>query len=553
MVSFIEGTVTDGDEGIESVTVEVRDSATDVLEATTTTDEDGTYLTAVSADTYDVTAKRLGYETETQETVHVGVDETVEVNFTLPNAETKIIGEIASESGIGVLGASTTDQGIPIGIYGTVGTSDGYGFYTPDDIRVEGDVRTLDTWRVTVTKGKNPGNVVHGAANFMQEFSEGSTISGGFNHTIDGDSATIGGGEGHIIDDRHTTVGGGQENEASGRYAVVSGGRDNVSSGSTTTVGGGANNVASRQFATVGGGINNEATADSATIAGGGGSQSPNIATGRSAAIGGGTSNEVDAQQGTIAGGSNNTVTENRGTIAGGQGNTVSGDRAAVGGGRGNVASGNRATVGGGGTTPFDDYENVASGTASTVPGGENNTADGDFSFAAGRGADTNGNDGSFVFANSDEDTFSADAENEAFFQMPINAEEVNTSSSRTMKAGIEPVDPGEVLEKVRSLEVSTWEWSHREAGRHMGPMAEDFAETFELGDDEETIGTIDANGVALAAIQGLSRELDERSDRIDELRTELEEKDARIETLSEQNRGLEERIAAIERKVDGK
>jgi len=39
---------------------------------------------------------------------------------------------------------------------------------------------------------------------------------------------------------------------------------------------------------------------------------------------------------------------------------------------------------------------------------------------------------------------------------------------------------------------------------RHIGPVAEDFHESFGLGTDVESIGTVDADGVALAAIQGL-------------------------------------------------
>ena len=41
-------------------------------------------------------------------------------------------------------------------------------------------------------------------------------------------------------------------------------------------------------------------------------------------------------------------------------------------------------------------------------------------------------------------------------------------------------------------------------AVRHIGPVAQDFRAAFDLGADDKTIATVDADGVALAAIQGL-------------------------------------------------
>ena len=42
-----------------------------------------------------------------------------------------------------------------------------------------------------------------------------------------------------------------------------------------------------------------------------------------------------------------------------------------------------------------------------------------------------------------------------------------------------------------------------------MGPMAQDFREAFGLGTDDKTITQVDANGVTLAAIQGLNAKLE--------------------------------------------
>ena len=45
--------------------------------------------------------------------------------------------------------------------------------------------------------------------------------------------------------------------------------------------------------------------------------------------------------------------------------------------------------------------------------------------------------------------------------------------------------------------------------GTHLGPMAEDFKAAFDLAGDGKSIATVDADGVALAAIQGLNQKLE--------------------------------------------
>ena len=91
-----------------------------------------------------------------------------------------------------------------------------------------------------------------------------------------------------------------------------------------------------------------------------------------------------------------------------------------------------------------------------------------------------------------------------------------------------------------------------------MGPMAEDFHDAFGLGQDEKRIANVDADGVALAAIQGLSSQLeDAREDiedknaRIEELEDELSEKDARIENLEERLTALEAQVGATAQPAD--
>ena len=62
--------------------------------------------------------------------------------------------------------------------------------------------------------------------------------------------------------------------------------------------------------------------------------------------------------------------------------------------------------------------------------------------------------------------------------------------------------------------------------------MAEDFHAAFGLGCDDATIGTIDADGVALAAIQALNERLEERGAQIEALRNDIAGKDVEINEL---------------------
>src|SRR5262249_60807399 len=112
-------------------------------------------------------------------------------------------------------------------------------------------------------------------------------------------------------------------------------------------------------------------------------------------------------------------------------------------------------------------------------------------------------------------------------------------SSDRNMKENLEPVDAGAVLEKVSRLPILKWSAKGADPNvRHVGPMAQDFKAAFGLGDDEKLISTIDLDGVALAAIQGLNEK--ERGAA------------AEIEDLKRRNAELEERLRALECALEG-
>ena len=83
------------------------------------------------------------------------------------------------------------------------------------------------------------------------------------------------------------------------------------------------------------------------------------------------------------------------------------------------------------------------------------------------------------------------------------------SASSRSFKHGFEALDPLAVLERVVNLPVMRWSYQGQDEVRHIGPTAEDFHDAFGLGSDDRYIGAVDADGVALAAIQGLNAKLE--------------------------------------------
>ena len=94
--------------------------------------------------------------------------------------------------------------------------------------------------------------------------------------------------------------------------------------------------------------------------------------------------------------------------------------------------------------------------------------------------------------------------------------------SDRDAKTAFAPVDEREVLKRLAEIRVESWAYKTAPAVRHIGPMAQDFAAAFRVGEDDRYIDLIDANGVAMAAIQGLRRLVREQEGRIAALEARL-------------------------------
>ncbi|MFL5538956.1 MAG: tail fiber domain-containing protein [Longimicrobiaceae bacterium] len=126
-------------------------------------------------------------------------------------------------------------------------------------------------------------------------------------------------------------------------------------------------------------------------------------------------------------------------------------------------------------------------------------------------------------------------------------------ASSRTLKENYRIVDGEEVLARIRTLPVTTWNMIGGERSvRHLGPVAEDFYAAFGLGLGETTIGLGDIDGVNLAAAKALEartrelrRELDARTA---ELRQEREARTAETAALRAELAELRAQVQAIAR-----
>lgn len=96
-------------------------------------------------------------------------------------------------------------------------------------------------------------------------------------------------------------------------------------------------------------------------------------------------------------------------------------------------------------------------------------------------------------------------------------------NSDRASKEDFEAVDGRELLSRVANLPISKWSYKSEDRSvRHIGPVAQDFAEAFGLGSDDRSITTLDAEGVALASIQALYEMVREKDCEIELLKTRL-------------------------------
>lgn len=132
--------------------------------------------------------------------------------------------------------------------------------------------------------------------------------------------------------------------------------------------------------------------------------------------------------------------------------------------------------------------------------------------------------------------TLTSNSGGSAGVNLPAGGGSWQSLSDMHMKENFASVDGEDLLRRLRKVPISTWNYKTQNAKiRHMGPMAQDFAAAFNIGEDNRHIATIDPDGVALAGVQALDTRTLHQQQRIDALEkenTELKQRLSRIEKM---------------------
>jgi hypothetical protein len=415
----------------------------------------------------------------------------------------------------------------------------------------------------TVETNADSSTISGGVANLIQASSQVSTIGGGLGNGIGTNSqmCVIGGGGNNRIANfsGYSTIAGGYFNlidQGAGTSSIGGGNLNQVGAGAgVCTIAGGANNTigTNSSVSTICGGTANSISNNSTYALICGGAMNGIYPNNYGSIIVGGNINQIldGAQQSVIGGGGSNVIETNAAdsTIGGGIQNTIQHDayQSTISGGIDNVIGNGayRSTIGGG-------FQNSisAGATYATVPGGAGNVA-GAYSFAAGQQAEAV-QSGCFVWGDASAGAVASTAPNQfvaraaggvTFYtspnlstgvQVPLGGGSWSSVSDRNLKENLQPVDGRDVLRRVAALPIQTWNLKTQDpAIRHIGPMAQDFRAAFPVGEDDKHISTVDADGVALAAIQGLNELLQEKDARIEALQQDLAELKAQVKQLA--------------------
>jgi len=111
----------------------------------------------------------------------------------------------------------------------------------------------------------------------------------------------------------------------------------------------------------------------------------------------------------------------------------------------------------------------------------------------------------------------------------------LSNPSDVNLKNNFSQINESEILNKIGELTIQQWTYKHRPEEVHIGTTAQEFYSAFGLGSDDKHIHTIDANGVALAAIKALKK-------RNDSLINQLNSQEILIKNLFERLERLEDK-----------
>lgn len=395
-----------------------------------------------------------------------------------------------------------------------------------------------------------PSDVLSGGAPITANLVGGSSVNslavGVRGATIAGGGAPAGTGQGggqtaNRATSHYAFVGGGLGNVAGdatdleyGRFASLAGGLQNQASGFASAVAGGAQNKATGYITSIGGGAGNAAVGDFAATSGG-----AELCAGGDASWAGGDRAKIRPDNVAVHSEAGCAGVPNSGDVNGDEGTFVWADRQ----GADFVSSGPGqflVRASGGLALNTNSIGSIADLVVAARPSGSGD-ADADLNLISRGGRSgavfvSDGN-GALVFQSSG-GLFGLGAPGAAGRFLNTGANNAYLSSggtwtngsSRAVKEHVSSLDPAQVLARVLALPVTRWRYRGSDEGEHVGPMAEDFHAAFGLGPDAHGIATVDADGVALAAIQGLAARLEAENG---SLRAELEVLRRRLDELA--------------------
>ena len=267
----------------------------------------------------------------------------------------------------------------------------------------------------------------------------------------------------------------------------------------------------------------------------------------------------------------NNTIASGQFSLAACESSTASGI-SAVAMGTGAIASGPYAVALGRAPQATDSfsvaigYHCLATGKYATAFGDES-TADGINSTVFGYRADANGKSGCFVFADASSTVRTYCSNNNQFLvrasggtilysnvgmtagvTLASGGGSWSSVSDKNKKEHFKKENPDLILEKINQIEITSWNYKTQSSNiRHIGPMAQDFYNSFQFGESDTTITTIDMDGVSLIAIQALSQKTIELQKKAEE----IEKLTAIVKELEIEKKQLEKRIVGMEQKFN--
>ncbi len=377
------------------------------------------------------------------------------------------------------------------------------------------------------TAGDGP-NVVGGwSGNTVSASIRGATIAGG------GDPDHLGDARPNRVTGHYSTVGGGSDNTAGDYFSTVGGGFGNTADGSRSTVGGGEGNTASLTYSTVCGGWNNRADGSYSTVPGG----LENAALGHASFAAGHDAKAI--HNGSFVWNDQSITTGNDSLVSTGPNQFLI--RAAGGVGIGTASPSAQLTVHG-------NVKIDSAGAGLIFPDGTKQISSGLSGHTATETVNLNANylsgdgDAEGIFITSTGKV--GIGNNTPLHPLVVGTDNTNgnkayvsaggvwtNASSRLFKEDFTPVDVRALLEQVAALSIMHWRYKDESGVLHLGPVAEEFHTAFGLGSDAQHIGTVDADGVAFAAIQGLylenqkkDRQIKHLEDRLSKLEHELEQ-----------------------------